>query len=237
MPGPSSPDGVAGRVSSAPSSRAVSVMAASVAASPPRARASASAVSLPEFSSSPARSWRTVYCPPAPMPGLAALDRLVLRRCLPRRRPGRAAATATSAVSTFNADAGRCRACGALAARTAPVSRSASTQPSAVTSGAPVGPTSSQAPICGPPTGSSGHGSGSAAGPTTSSSAAGGGGACCPACSRCGDAATPGTTSAATSTTTPTHRTRRPYGSDHRYLRGGHPFGGRQAAASNSREL
>ena len=60
MPGPSRPEGVAGRVSIAPCCWATAVIAASVAASPPRARANASAASLPEFSRSPAMSWRTV---------------------------------------------------------------------------------------------------------------------------------------------------------------------------------
>ena len=54
----------------------------------------------------------------------------------------------TSAVSTFSVDAGRWRACGARAASTAPLSRSARTKPAAVTlgrqGGAP-GPTTSPA--------------------------------------------------------------------------------------------
>ena len=60
MPGPSRPDGVAGRVSSAPYCPAVAVIAATVAVSPPRARANASAASLPELSRRAAMSWRTV---------------------------------------------------------------------------------------------------------------------------------------------------------------------------------
>ena len=85
MPGPSSPDGVAGRVSSAPSWWASSDMSATVAASPPSARASACAASLPELSSSPSSSSRTVYVPAGPDAGLAAVDRDVLGRAVHHR--------------------------------------------------------------------------------------------------------------------------------------------------------
>ena len=106
MPGPSSPDGVAGRVSSAPSCRAFSVIAATVAASPPIARASACAVSLPELSSRPVSSCRTVYVPPGPIP--ARLPSIERSSGAPATcASGSSRSIATIAVSTLSVDAGR----------------------------------------------------------------------------------------------------------------------------------
>jgi hypothetical protein len=86
IPGPSRPDGVAGRVSRAPCCWAVAVIAASAAASPPSARASASAASFPELSTAP--PWRTVYRPPGPMPGRPPGDHRALDHVgIERRRP------------------------------------------------------------------------------------------------------------------------------------------------------
>ena len=90
----------------------------------------------------------------------------------------------TSDVRIFNVDAGRSRACGARAASTAPVSRSARTYEAAVTVAGALGPTSPQPPSAGPPTGSAGQGSGD--GVDVSSRAAGGGGACWPGHPACG---------------------------------------------------
>ena len=65
---PSSPDGVCTNVSYAPSRNAVWFINATVCRTPPAARASAAAVSLPDMSSSPVNNWSTVYRPPATMP-------------------------------------------------------------------------------------------------------------------------------------------------------------------------
>ena len=188
MPGPSSPDGVAGRVSSAPSSlRRLGHRRHASAASPPSARASACAVSLPELSSRPAAAAAPCTCPPGPMPGPAAVDRVVLRGAVDHRvrvEP----VDATSAVSTFSVDAGRCRACGARAASTAPVSRSARTKPRRSPRRSGPGRRARRrrrrrrarpAHRLG-----SGHGSGAGADAGVSSTAAGGGGACGPGTSR-----------------------------------------------------
>ena len=120
----------------------------------------------------------------------------------------------TSDVRIFNVDAGRSRACGARAASTAPVSRSARTYEAAVTVAGTLSPMSPQPPSAGPPTGSAGQGSGD--GVDVSSRAAGGGGACWPghpacACAAAGPAgATTRTAASATNSapTTPTPRTR-----------------------------
>ncbi|CKQ46985.1 Uncharacterised protein [Mycobacterium tuberculosis] len=60
MPGPSSPDGVATRVSRPPSLAASRLIFSSAAGMPPSCLASAYAASLPECISSPCSSWLTV---------------------------------------------------------------------------------------------------------------------------------------------------------------------------------
>ena len=127
MPGPSSPDGVAARVSSAPSCRAVVFMRSTVAGTlPVRRTASAWAASLPDAIIIESKTWRIVYCPPAPIP--TRVPSWSASSWVPVIVSSRGRRCATSSpVSVFISDAGRSRACGLRAASTSPESRSART--------------------------------------------------------------------------------------------------------------
>ena len=70
MPGPSSPDGVATRVSRPPSLAASTLIFSHAVGIPPSCMANACAASLPECISSPCSSWLTVYIPPSSTPTL-----------------------------------------------------------------------------------------------------------------------------------------------------------------------
>src|SRR6516225_7041691 len=70
MPGPSSPDGVATRVSWPPSLAASTLIFSTACCIPPSCMASAWAASLPECISRPCSSWLTVNTPPALTPTL-----------------------------------------------------------------------------------------------------------------------------------------------------------------------
>jgi hypothetical protein len=131
-PRPSRPDGVAACVSKAWMSLAVWFISASVFAAPPAARASAFAESLPDIMNSVWNSRSTEYFPPGTRPTR-----------VPSTFTSSAVAVTTwrrfsrgisvSPVSSLSVLAGRNLPCGSRAASTLPVSRSASTQPRAVT--------------------------------------------------------------------------------------------------------
>jgi hypothetical protein len=163
MPGPSRPDGEAARVSSAPSFVASAFILPSATSTPPSFVAKAWATSLPECISRPCSSWSTVYCPPSTMPTQVhswSASSLVGTTI----SAGLSSVTTTSASSVLMSEAGRCREWGSFAASTLPVSRSCSTQEAAVVpSGgfsASAGSTVPHSAIRGPPTGSTGTGSG-----------------------------------------------------------------------------
>lgn len=163
-PGPSSPDGVEAWVSFAPSASAVSFIAASpplTPASPPASRASTFAASLPETSIRPSSTVSTLYRPPSTSPTAELPDSKARSPAVTVTTwPGFTVGRAVSAVSSFRVLAGWCRACGAHAASTAPLSRSASTQECALrlfgrAAGSSSGSTRPALPIRSPPTGSS----------------------------------------------------------------------------------
>src|ERR1700757_3925303 len=180
MPGPSSPDGVATRVSWPPSLAASTLIFSTACCIPPSCMASACAASLPECMSSPCSSWLTVNTPPALTPTLvpsAAASSSVPSTDLLR---GSALMDAI-ATSTLMMLAGRWRPCGSLAAITAPLSRSATSQASAETSfgtGGVLGAvTTPQLPSASPPTGFAGTANGIGGAPavgTSEESTAGG---------------------------------------------------------------
>src|SRR5882724_1682423 len=91
---------------------------------------------------------------------------------------GSSSRRATMASSTLIVPAGRCRACGANAARISPLSSSATTHEAAVSlsGGRPAfdGSTTPQSPIRSPPTGRSGTSSGGIGSPSPSSATGGG---------------------------------------------------------------
>ena len=163
-PGPSSPDGVTAWVSAAPSRAASAFIAARppfTPSLPPANRASTFAESLPETSSSPSRIVWTLYRPPstnptAELPGSKARSLAVTVTVWLACTLG----SAVRAVSSFWVLAGGWSACGAQAARIAPLSRSASTHERALRlagSGPwdPSGSTSPALSIRSPPAGSS----------------------------------------------------------------------------------
>ncbi|SHN45478.1 hypothetical protein SAMN05443668_11269 [Cryptosporangium aurantiacum] len=163
-PGPSRPDGVTAWVSFAPSLAAVAFIAASppfMPESPPASRASTFAASLPETSIRPSRIVSILYRPPSTSPTAELPDSNA-------RSPavtvttwlGFTSGSAVRAVSSFSVLAGGCRACGAQAASTSPLSRSATTQERALRlfgrpPDAVSGITRPVLPIRSPPTGSS----------------------------------------------------------------------------------
>jgi hypothetical protein len=121
---------------------------------------------LPDRITSACSSWSTVYSPPGPMPTF--VPSWLASSCVPVTFvSGRSSRMTTMESRTLISDAGRSRACGSFAARTAPESRSEMIQVAAVTAGgaaAPSGVTMPHSPIRAPPTGSSGTGSGSGLG-------------------------------------------------------------------------
>jgi hypothetical protein len=153
-PRPSSPDGVAACVSYARISLAVAFISASVLAVPPAARASAFAESLPDIMNSVWNSRSTEYFPPGTrptrVPSTFTSSAVAVTTC---RRFSRG--ISVSPVSSLSVLAGRNLPCGSRAASTLPVSRSASTQPRAVTGPGNLARPSVMTPrpaILGPPT-------------------------------------------------------------------------------------
>jgi hypothetical protein len=126
MPGASSPDGLATLVSSMPSWPAAVFILSTVAGIPPSCMASACAASLPDASNRASSNSPTVYWPPGPIP--TRLPTWSASSCVPTTgAAGFSSRAATRASNSLISDAGRCLACGALAASTAPVSRSCNT--------------------------------------------------------------------------------------------------------------
>jgi len=122
----SRPLGFLANVSRAPIECAYSVICAAVAGMPPLARPSALAASLPEESSSPSRSWRTVYSSPGTsptlVPSMAASSGVATTVVVGERRGAR-----VRAVRAFIVLAGRACTCASLARMTRPSFASATT--------------------------------------------------------------------------------------------------------------
>ncbi|GAA3392096.1 hypothetical protein GCM10020369_52490 [Cryptosporangium minutisporangium] len=151
-------------MSFAPSFAAVAFIAASpplTPESPPINRASTFAASLPETSMSPSRTVSSRYRPPSTRPTAELPDSNARSPAVTVTTwSGFTRGSAVRAVSSFSVLAGACSACGAHAASTSPLSRSASTQAWALrlfgsAAGEFPGSTSPSLPIRSPPTGSS----------------------------------------------------------------------------------
>ncbi|GAQ50952.1 hypothetical protein a10_00731 [Streptomyces acidiscabies] len=136
-PGVSYPSGDSTCVSSAPSARALACMRVAVVCQPPLSAARTCTASLPEFRNTPRHRSATVYVRPsatptmllpAPMP---SSSRGVTRCRVPAGRTGRT----VSANRVFRVLAGGSLRCASEAARTAPLSTSATTQERAETPG------------------------------------------------------------------------------------------------------